>query len=91
MKLGSHRFYFLAPTSMSVGQLVLAKTIRGARPVTGSMRLSARSPAPQRRLRAGDVVVVSVDGSAASLRPLDSLTGTLSSERLASAALSALT
>ena len=90
MNLASRRFYFLAPTSMSVGQLVLAKTIRGARPVSGSMQLSARSPAPQRLLRAGDVVVVSLDGSSASLRPLDSLTGTLSSERLAAAPLSAL-
>jgi len=91
MNLGSHRFYFLAPTGMSVGQLVLAKTIRGARPVSGSMQLSVRSPAPQRLLRAGDVVVVSLDGSPTSARPLDSLTGRLSSERLSSAPLSALT
>ena len=87
---GDVRLTLAEQLRLAEATMVLAKTIRGARPVSGSMQLSARSPAPQRLLRAGDVVVVSLDGSSASLRPLDSLTGTLSSERLAAAPLSAL-
>ncbi|HEV3228754.1 MAG TPA: glycosyltransferase [Solirubrobacteraceae bacterium] len=90
MNLASHRhLYFLAPSNMTVGQLFMAKTFRGARPVVGSMRLDAHTPGVQRPLRAGDVVVVSLDRSATS-RPLDSVTSTLGSERLRAASLSSL-
>jgi UDP-N-acetylglucosamine:LPS N-acetylglucosamine transferase len=86
MSLPRH-FYFLAPRTMSLGQLVLAKTIRSARPVVGSMTLDRRSPTPSRPLRAGDVVVVTYDGSSASL---DGLTVALRSAGLRAAPLSAL-
>jgi len=82
-----HHFYFLAPRTMSLGQLVLAKTIRSARPVVGSLSLDRHSPTPSRPLRAGDVVVVTYDGSSASL---DGLTAALRSDGLRAAPLSAL-
>jgi hypothetical protein len=90
MNLASHRpLYFLAPSNMTVGQLFMAKTFRGARPVVGSMRLDERRAAIHRPLRAGDVVVVSLDRSATS-RSLDSVTSTLGSEALGAAPLSSL-
>lgn len=66
-----HHFYFLQPAGgLTVGQLVLARTA-GAMPVAGAMRIAARGVLPHRPMRAGDVLVVSVDGSAASLRGVD--------------------
>jgi processive 1,2-diacylglycerol beta-glucosyltransferase len=60
-----HRFYFLQPSGgLSLGQLVMARTA-GALPVSGALRLSAAGALPQRPRRAGDVLVVSVDGSSA--------------------------
>jgi len=62
-----HRFYFLQPPGgLTVGQLVLARTA-GALPVAGALRMNAWGPLPHRPMRAGDVLVVSVDGSASSL------------------------
>jgi processive 1,2-diacylglycerol beta-glucosyltransferase len=62
-----HRFYFLQPPGgLTVGQLVLARTA-GAMPVAGALRMNAWGPLPHRPMRAGDVLVVSVDGSASSL------------------------
>jgi processive 1,2-diacylglycerol beta-glucosyltransferase len=61
-----HKFYFLQPAGgLTVGQLLLARTA-DAVPVKGSLRLSAPGTLPQGRTRAGDVLVVTVDGSAAS-------------------------
>jgi UDP-N-acetylglucosamine:LPS N-acetylglucosamine transferase len=66
-----HRFYFLQPPKgLTVGQLVLARTA-GATPVAGAVRLSAGDALPQRPMRAGDVLVVSVDGSASSLTGIE--------------------
>lgn len=66
-----HRFYFLQPPGgLTVGQLVLARTA-GALPVAGELRLNARGPLPQRPMRAGDVLVVSLDGTSASLRGVE--------------------
>ncbi len=66
-----HRFYFLQPPKgLTVGQLVLARTA-GATPVAGAVRLNAGGALPQRPMRAGDVLVVSVDGSASSLTGLE--------------------
>ncbi len=81
--LGLHKhFYFLQPRGgLSVGQLVLARTA-GATPVAGQVQLSATGPLPQRPLRAGDVVVVSVDGSPASVRGVVRLVSWLDAERL---------
>src|SRR5262249_55621235 len=66
-----HRFFYLEPRGgLSVGQLVLARTA-GATPVSGALRLSATGPLPQRPTRAGDVVVVELDGSIASVLGLE--------------------
>ncbi|HEY2140685.1 MAG TPA: glycosyltransferase [Solirubrobacteraceae bacterium] len=68
-----HHFYFLQPRNgLTVGQLVLARTA-GALPVSGAMRLNATGPLPQRRTRAGDVLVVALDGSPSSVLGLERL------------------
>jgi processive 1,2-diacylglycerol beta-glucosyltransferase len=86
-----HHFYYLQPRGgLSVGQLVLARTA-GATPVSGRMRVSARGPLPQRPIRAGDVLVVEVDGSPASLLGLERIVSWLGSERLTAAPLAWLT
>ncbi len=62
-----HKFYFLRPGGgLSVGQLVLARTA-GAIPIKGALRLTASAPLPQRRMLAGDVLVVALDGSSSSV------------------------
>jgi UDP-N-acetylglucosamine:LPS N-acetylglucosamine transferase len=77
-----HRFYFLQPRGgLSVGQLVLARTA-GATPVRGTLRISATGPLPQRTMRAGDVLVVELDGSSASVAGLERIVSWLGSERL---------
>jgi processive 1,2-diacylglycerol beta-glucosyltransferase len=77
-----HRFYFLQPRNgLSVGQLVLARTA-GATPVKGALRISATSPLPQRPMRAGDVLVVELDGSASSVVGLERIISWLGSDRL---------
>jgi processive 1,2-diacylglycerol beta-glucosyltransferase len=86
-----HRFYFLAPRSgLTVGQLVLARTA-DATPVSGALRLSAEAPLPQRPTRAGDVVVLSVDGSAASVLGVERIVSWLAREGLSSEPLDSLT
>lgn len=89
--LGLHRhFYFLQPRGgLSVGQLVLARTA-GATPVAGQLQMSATGPLPQRPLRAGDVLVVSVDGSPASVRGVVRLVSWLKGERLGVESLASL-
>ncbi len=86
----SHRFYFLQPSGgLSVGQLVLARTA-GATPVVGRLQLNATGPLPQRPMRAGDVLVVTVDGSPASVRGLERLVSWLGSDRLGAESLASL-
>ncbi len=66
-----HHFYYLPPRGgLSVGQLVLART-DGATPVQGAQRVSATTGSPQRPMRAGDVLVVELDGSPASVSGLE--------------------
>jgi processive 1,2-diacylglycerol beta-glucosyltransferase len=81
-------FYYLEPRNPTLGQLLLARTA-GAVPVHGSVTLDAHAPLPQRPLRAGDVVVVSVS-SGGSLRVLDGLASALASEGLVGLPLPAL-
>jgi UDP-N-acetylglucosamine:LPS N-acetylglucosamine transferase len=77
-----HHFYFLRPSGgLSVGQMVLART-DGAIPVKGALRLNATSPLPQRTMRAGDVLVVALDGSSASVRGLERIVTWLGSSGL---------
>src|SRR5204863_8971851 len=78
-----HRFYYLQPRGgLTVGQLVLARTT-GATPVSGALRLGASGPLPQRPTRAGDVLIVELDGSSASVSRLERVVSWLASEGLA--------
>jgi processive 1,2-diacylglycerol beta-glucosyltransferase len=90
--LGLHdRFYYLQPRGgLTVGQLVLARTT-GAIPVCGTMRLNAEGPLPQRPTRAGDVLVVELDGSASSVAGLERIVSWLDGEGLAAEPLTSLT
>ena len=86
-----HRFYFLQPPNgLTVGQLVLARTA-GALPVAGAERLSAPGTIPHQRLRAGDVLVVSVDGDASSVVGLEHIVSRLRTEGLSVEPLGSLT
>jgi processive 1,2-diacylglycerol beta-glucosyltransferase len=86
-----HHFYYLQPLGgLSVGQLVLART-DGATPVKGALRLSATGRLPQRRMRAGDVLVVELSGSPASISGLERIVSWLRSSGLGSEPLSWLT
>jgi processive 1,2-diacylglycerol beta-glucosyltransferase len=77
-----HHFYFLRPLGgLSVGQMVLART-DGAIPVKGKLHLSATGPLPQRPMRAGDVLVVELDGSPASELGLERIVAWLRSSGL---------
>jgi hypothetical protein len=85
-----HRFYCLQPRGgLTVGQLVLARTA-GATPVSGAARFSARGPLPQRPARAGDVLVVTVDGSPASVLGLARIASWLGSDGLGAESLARL-
>ena len=86
-----HHFYYLEPPNgLSVGQLVLART-DGALPVKGALRISATASLPHRPMRAGDVLVVELDGSAGSVLGLERIIARLSSEGLGVAPLASLT
>jgi processive 1,2-diacylglycerol beta-glucosyltransferase len=86
-----HRFYYLQPRGgLTVGQLVLARTA-GATPVSGALRLNATGPLPHRPTRAGDVVVVEVDGSASSVLGLERIISWLGADRLGAEPLAWLT
>jgi processive 1,2-diacylglycerol beta-glucosyltransferase len=86
-----HRFYYLQPRGgLTVGQLVLART-DGATPVCGALRLNADGPLPQRHTRAGDVVVVELDGSTSSVFGLERIVSWLGAEGLGAEPLARLT
>jgi processive 1,2-diacylglycerol beta-glucosyltransferase len=86
-----HRFYFLQPAGgLTVGQLVLARTA-GATPVAGALRLNASEALPHRPMRAGDVLVVSVDGSPSSLAGVERIVAWLRSDGLSVEPLGSLT
>jgi processive 1,2-diacylglycerol beta-glucosyltransferase len=77
-----HSFYYLQPRGgLSVGQLVLARTA-GATPVRGALRFSATGPLPQRTMRAGDVLVVELDGSPSSVAGLERIVSWLAADGL---------
>jgi UDP-N-acetylglucosamine:LPS N-acetylglucosamine transferase len=85
-----HHFYYLEPHDPSLGQLLLARAAGGL-PVHGSVSLDTKGELPARPLRAGDVVVVTLNGSPASFRALDRLASALQSAGLIGLPLSALT
>ncbi len=77
-----HSFYYLQPRGgLSVGQLVLARST-GATPVSGAVRLTATGSLPQREMRAGDVVVVELDGSPTSVSGLERIVSWLAADGL---------
>jgi processive 1,2-diacylglycerol beta-glucosyltransferase len=85
-----HHFYYVQPSGgLAVGQLVLARTL-GATPISGALRLRAGGPLPQRGARAGDVVVVAINGSPSSVLGLESIVSWLGLERLGAEPLSGL-
>jgi UDP-N-acetylglucosamine:LPS N-acetylglucosamine transferase len=86
-----HHFYFLQPPNgLTVGQLLLARTAN-ATPVAGALRLNATGPLPRQRLRDGDVLVVSMDGSHSSLAGLTRIVSWLRSSGLSVEPLGSLT
>ena len=86
-----HHYYYLQPQGgCTVGQLVLGR-ISGALPVRGAVRMRAQEPLPQRPTRAGDVVVVELDGSAASVLGLERVVSWLGRSGLEAAPLASLT
>jgi processive 1,2-diacylglycerol beta-glucosyltransferase len=86
-----HRFYYLQPSGgLTVGQMVLARTA-GATPVCGSMRMNAEGPLPHGPTRAGDVLVVEVDGSAASVAGVEHIVSWLGGDGLGAEPLTSLT
>jgi processive 1,2-diacylglycerol beta-glucosyltransferase len=87
----SHTFYYLRPRGgLSVGQMVLARTT-GAVPVKGALRVSSTGLLPQRPMRAGDVLVVEVSGSTASVLGLERIITWLGSSGLSAEPLAWLT
>jgi processive 1,2-diacylglycerol beta-glucosyltransferase len=83
-----HHFYFLQPRGgLTVGQLVLARSA-GAKPVSGALRMSAEGSLPQRPARAGEVLVVTLDGSAASVAGLERIVSALGGDGLGTEPLS---
>jgi len=86
-----HHFYYLQPRGgLTVGQLVLART-DGATPVCGAQRLNASGPLPQRPVRAGDVLVVELDGSTESIDGLERIVSWLGGKGLGAEPLAWLT
>ncbi len=76
-----HDYYFLQPSGgLTVGQLLLARS-SDATPVSG-LRLRAGSVVAHRSVRAGDVLVVSADGSRASVLGLERMVSRLRGEGL---------
>jgi processive 1,2-diacylglycerol beta-glucosyltransferase len=85
------RFYYVEPVGgLSVGQLVLART-DGATPVAGALHINAERGLPHRPIRAGDVLVVELDGSAESIEGLEGIVKRLSAKGLATEPLDSLT
>jgi len=83
-----HRFFFLQPSGgLTVGQLVLARTANGE-PVSGALRLSGSGKVPQRPVRAGEVLVVTLGGSPASVAGLERIVSWLGARGLGAEPLS---
>jgi UDP-N-acetylglucosamine:LPS N-acetylglucosamine transferase len=85
-----HAYYFLQPKGgLTVGQMVLARSA-DATPVKGALRISATSPG-QLSVRAGDVLVVDVEGSRTSMLGLKRVVRELRSDGLSAESLGSLT
>jgi UDP-N-acetylglucosamine:LPS N-acetylglucosamine transferase len=89
--LGRRHFYFLSPRGgLTPGQMLMARTA-GASPVYGALRLGARGALPHRGVRAGDILVITADGSAASASGIERIVSWLASDGLRVESLSSLT
>jgi processive 1,2-diacylglycerol beta-glucosyltransferase len=89
--IGRRRFYFLSPRGgLTPGQMLMARTA-GASPVYGALRLPARGPLPDRAVRAGDILVITADGSAASVAGIERIVAWLGDSGLGVESLSSLT
>ncbi|MHB8491673.1 MAG: MGDG synthase family glycosyltransferase, partial [Solirubrobacteraceae bacterium] len=90
--LGLPRHFDFLPQrgGMVAGQLLEARTA-GYTPIRGTQRLNARAWLHQRGVRAGDVFVVSADGSAGSVSGIVRIVSSLASDGLRAEPLSALT
>jgi hypothetical protein len=85
-----HRhFFYLVPGNATVGQLLLAH-VDGAVPVVGSAQLAVGTQLSARSLRSGDVLVLTLSGSARALRAVDRVALALSAERLSALPFSVL-
>jgi UDP-N-acetylglucosamine:LPS N-acetylglucosamine transferase len=85
------RFYFLSPRGgLSPGQMLMARTTGGT-PVYGALRLYARGGLPHRGVRAGDILVIAADGSAASASGIERIVAWLGDSGLRVESLSSLT
>jgi processive 1,2-diacylglycerol beta-glucosyltransferase len=77
-----HHFYFLEPRGgLTLGQMVLARTT-GAIPVRGALWLTAGGPVPQGRVRDGDVLVVTSEGSSSPAAGVERIVAWLRSDGL---------
>ncbi len=86
-----HHFYFLQPRrGLTLGQLVLSRST-GALPVSGDLWLDARAPLPHRLAHAGDVVVITADGSSSSADGVRRIVSWLAAGRLGAEPLGWLT
>jgi UDP-N-acetylglucosamine:LPS N-acetylglucosamine transferase len=89
--IGRRRFYFLSPRGgLTPGQMLMARTA-GASPVYGALRLPARGPLPNRAPRAGDILVITADGSPASVAGIERIVAWLGDSGLGVESLSSLT
>ncbi len=80
-----------SPPTGSPSVRCCSRASRARAPVKGTRRLSATRPLPQRRARPGDVLVVGVNGSSASVAGVERLVSRLGSEGLSAESLAALT
>lgn len=76
-----HRFFYLAPHNVSVGQLLLAH-IDDAVAVVGAVQFNSQTLLSAPPVRAGDVVVVTLAGSAGSSRAVGRVAAELKSAGL---------
>ena len=72
-----HHFYYLEPRRGCRSASWCSARTDGATPVKGAVRISATGSLPQRPMRAGDVLVVELDGSAASVLGLERIVSAL--------------
>ena len=88
--VGRRQFYFLSPRGLTPGQMLMARTA-GATPVYGALRLGARGGLPHHVVRAGDILVITADGSSASASGIERIVSWLGGSGLRAEPLSSLT